>query len=1037
MKKLNLSFFAFLFTSFLWAQDDNAFFVQDPTLTPDGKEIVFSYEGDLWKVAVEGGPAFRLTAMDGLESRPAVSPDGKWLAFTAEQFGNKDVFIMPMDGGEIKRLTYHEAADEVESWSWDSETIYFTSARYNNFTGYSVGIDGGTPKRLFPHYFNTVHHTVIHPKSGEIFFNDTWESKNFAHRKRYKGEYNPKIQSYEPKSGKFTRYTDYDGKDFGITIDHDGNIYFQSDEANGEYNLYTIKEGKKTQLTDFPTSIMWPKVSANGQKIVFRKDYQIFVYDVASRKTSRPDIQLFSNQTLGELINHNVGGKISAFDVSADGEKLAFVSRGILFVSDVKGKFTKQIHTASNEAVEEVKWLADNRSLIYSRTVNGYHNWFTVSAVDYHEEKQLTSDLHKNRHLTLNKDRSLGVYISGRNEIRIIDMKTMKSDKIIEDELWGLYTPTPYFSPDDQYIVYSPIRNFEREVFVYHRSSKKTVNLTETLVTETSPFWSPDGKYMYFITDRTKASYPYGTENAHLYRMKLDKFADAFKSDQVAELFKEKEKDGKSPKIEVKLAPGDMMKRIERVGPGFGQQGNPHVIQKDKKTMVFFTSNHSEGNPHLWKVTFEDFETAKTEKVSDQRIGGYTLESSKDKYYLLAGGKIHSLDPVSNKLEEIKISKDFSKDLQQEFRQMYYEAWAGMEQNFYDGDFHGENWEELRDKYAVYLPYVKNRDNLRIIFNDMLGELNTSHFGFQSSGEEEKLYFGTRTMTAGIVFEEDEPFRLNRVLAEGQADLSPKPLEPGDELIAVNGTRIDKTKNREMYFSGPSLSEELALTFKRNGEEIIFKTKPTSYNQMKTLLYDEWMKTNESYVDVNSQEKISYVHMKNMGGDQLEHFLQEMVSNKGNRDGLILDLRYNTGGNVHDKVLNFLSQRSYLQWKYRDGKLTNQPNFSPSDKPIVLLINEQSLSDAEMTAQGFKELGLGTIVGTETYRWIIFTSGAGLVDGSFYRLPAWGCYTLDGRNLEKEGVRPDVRVDEGFTDRLQGNQNQLDKAIELILQQIK
>jgi tricorn protease len=174
-----------------------------------------------------------------------------------------------------------------------------------------------------------------------------------------------------------------------------------------------------------------------------------------------------------------------------------------------------------------------------------------------------------------------------------------------------------------------------------------------------------------------------------------------------------------------------------------------------------------------------------------------------------------------------------------------------------------------------------------------------------------------------------------------------------------------------------------------------------------------------------------------MGGEQLEHFLQEMVSHKGNREGLILDLRYNTGGNVHDQVLKFLSQKSYLQWKYRDGKLTNQPNFSPADRPIVLLINEQSLSDAEMTAQGFKELGLGTIVGTETYRWIIFTSGAGLVDGSFYRLPAWGCYTLDGRNLEKDGVTPDVRVDEGFVDRLKGNQNQLDKAIELILKQLQ
>lgn len=1017
------------------AQSTNPYFVQDPTLTPDAKDIIFSFEGDLWKVATAGGQAFRLTGMEGIESKPSVSPDGNWLAFSGEQFGNKDVFLMPLKGGEIQRLTFHEANDEVDSWSWTSDQIYFTSDRFNRFSNYVVHVNGGTPKRLFPHYFNTVHHAVVHPKTGEIFFNDTWESKNFAHRKRYMGEYNPDIQSYEPVSGKFIQYTDFEGKDFGATIDQNGNIYFKSDEANGEYNLYTFKGNTKTPLTDFTTSIMWPKVSANGEKVVFRKDYQVYVFDVATGKTTQPDIRIFKNQTLGQEINFNISGKLNSFDVSPDGEKIAFVSRGVLFISDAKGKFVKQIPTLPTEAVEEVKWLADNKTLLFSRTVGGYHNWFTVSAQDPKAEKQLTQDKHKNRGLTLNKDRSMGVYLGGKNQIRVIDLKTLTSETVVEDELWGFYTPNPYFSPDDQYIVYTPIRNFEREIFVYHRPSKKTMNLTETLVTEINPFWSPDGKYLYFSSDRTKASYPYGTESAHLYRMKLDKFSEVFESDKVEALFEKK--DTTKTKPQVKIAPGDLMKRIERIGPGFGQQDNPYVIQKDKKTMIFFSSDHSEGNPNLWKVTLEDLESPKTEQVSDLRISNFEIIEVKDNLFLLAGGKIHSLDAGTNKVEEIKISQGFTKNLKDEFGQMYYEAWAGMEQNFYDGDFHGENWEDLRDQYAKYLPYVSSRDDLRVIFNDMLGELNTSHFGFSSTGDEEKLYFGGKTMTAGIVFDEENPYRVNRILRNSPADLDPMPILPGDELIAVNGIRVDMSKNREYYFLAPSMPEELSLTFTRAGKEVKFKTHPVSFNEMKTGLYDEWMDENEAYVDKKSSDRISYVHMKNMSGEQLEHFLQEMVSQKGNREGLILDLRYNTGGNVHDQVLNFLSQKRYLQWKYRDGKLTNQPNFSPADRPIVLLINEQSLSDAEMTAQGFKELGLGTVVGTETYRWIIFTSGAGLVDGSFYRLPAWGCYTLDGRNLEKDGVTPDVRVDEGFVDRLKGNQNQLDKAIELILKQLQ
>jgi len=1048
MRKLYLAFVLIFSFSQGFAQNGTfPYFVLDPTLTPDASDIVFSHEGDLWKVAAAGGQALRLTAMEGLESRPSVSPDGKWISFTAEQYGNKDIFIMPMGGGEIRQLTFHDAEDEIESWSWDSSKIYFTSDRYNRYTTYEVDLKGGTPTRLFPNYFNTIHNAVAHPKTGEIYFNESWESKNFANRKRYKGEYNPDIKSYNPATKKFTQYTDYEGKDFAATIDQAGTVYFQSDEANGEYNLYTFKNGTKTQLTDFPSSIMWPKVSADGMKIVFRKDYQVFVYDVATGETTQPSISIYQNQTLEKEINRNVAGNISHFDVSPDGKKMAFTSRGVLFISDVKGKFSQRIPTDPKEAIDEVKWLADNKTLIYTRTVKGYHNLFTISAENPVEEKQLTDEQFKIRNLSLNSARTLGVYIGGRNEVREIDLKTLQSKTLVEDELWGFYTPTAYFSPDNEYVVYSPIRNFEREVMVYHRATKKTLNLTETLVTETSPFWSPDGKYIYFSSDRTHVSFPYGTIESHIYRMKLDKFAELFESDKLAELFTEekkedKDKDKKEDKIKkaepkVTITSANLMERLELIGPSFGQQGDPTVLQKDGKTWIFYTSDHDQGNSNLWKTTLEDFEKPKTEKVTDQVIGSYELVQSKDKVYLLAGGKVHSLNPTTNKTEEIKINQPFAKNLRDEFEQMYYEAWAGMEQNYYDGDFHGENWQELRDRYAKFLPYVGSRENLRTIFNDMLGELNTSHFGFSSNGEEEEGYFGTRSMNAGIVFDEQNPFTVDRILKHSPADQEPSTVNQGDRLVEVNGVKIDPTQNREKYFTGPAMAEEMSLTFDRNGEIKTLKVHPSSTGQMRTWLYDEWMDGNEAYVDQQSGDKISYVHMKNMSGDELQHFLEKMVSVKGNREGLILDLRYNTGGNVHDQVLQFLSQKSYLQWKYRDGKLSNQPNFAPADKPIVLLINEQSLSDAEMTAAGFKELGLGTIIGTETYRWIIFTSGQGLADGSFYRLPAWGCYTLDGKDLEKSGVSPDIRVEEGFVDRLEGNQKQLDKAIEVILGKLK
>ena len=1037
-KELFLALFCFILG--INAQSQESFFTLQPTLTPNGETIIFSYQGDLWRVATNGGDAFRITAMDGNETSPSVSPDGKWLAFSSNQYGNNDVYVMPISGGNIKQLTFHDSGDSVSSWGWDSSKIYFVSGRFNALTTYSVDLKGGTPTRLFDHYFNTIHNVVENPINDEIYFNESWESGRFAHRKRYKGDYNPDVKSYNLKTKEFKKHTDYRGKDFGVTFDKNGNLFFKSDEFNGEYNLYTFENGAKKQLTSFTTSIMWPKVNANGTKVVFRKDYQIHVYDVATGKTSKPTINITKNNTLAKTQSFDTKGKITNFDISPDEKKIAFVSRGKLFVSDIKGKFVKEITTNELEAVQEVKWLKNNKTLMYSESFNGYYNWFTINADGSSKQKQLTKNNQTNRELTLNSDRTKGVYLRGRNEVCFIDLENLKSETIVKDELWGFRNPNPQFSPDDKYIVFNAKRDFEDDIMLYNIASKTTINLTNTKVSESNPIWSPDGKYLYFESDRMQPGYPFGTTNAKIYQMALDKFEAPFKSDKVAELFKpelqENDKD-KDKKPIVTINTKDIMERLTAISPSFGQQRSPFVVNKDDKTFVFYISNHSEGTPKLWKTTIEPFERNKTESVSDKRINGYQFVSAKKGNYILVGGTINTLDVSGNKLKEIVISHSFTKSLSNEFSQMYYEAWAGMEENFYNETFHGQDWGKLRDRYAKFLPHIVSRADLRLIFNDMLGELNTSHFGFNSSGKEEDIYHGTRSIATGILFSVENPFIVEKIVKQSPTDVTGKNIRKGDKLVEVNGDKIDSKENREKYFTVPKTINEVVLTFERNGTKHKVKVHPTSSRNISTLLYDEWQDSNQEYVNSKTNNKVAYVHMKNMTGGELVKFKHDLVSDEAYKDGLILDLRYNTGGNVHDEVLQFLSQKTYLNWKYREGKLTGQSNFGFSDKPIVLLINEQSLSDAEMTAAGFKELKLGKIIGTETYRWIIFTSGKGLVDGSSYRLPSWGCYTLGGENLETEGVSPDIYIGKNFKDRLENNHPQLDKAIEHILNELK
>ncbi|MCT2564539.1 S41 family peptidase [Chryseobacterium herbae] len=1052
MKKLYIS----LLTAFSIIQisaQEKSYFLSSPSLSPDGKTAYFAYDGDIWKVDSNGGNAARITALDGEEINPRISPDGKWLAFSSNQYGNYDVYVMPVEGGTIKQLTFHTGKDEIENWGWDSKTIYFTSSRNNNFGSFKTTIEGKTPQKLFNNYFNNTSGIAETP-AGEYLFTSSSEAANQTHRKRYKGENNPDILGYNPQNNSFKPYTNYEGKDFNPSVDKNGAIYFISDENNNEYNLYQIENGKNTPLTQFDTSIKKPFVSANGSKVIFEKDYQLYIYDVATKSTKTLDISLNTNKTLEKEQNFSVENNISYYNVSPDGKKMAFVSRGVLFVSDIEGKFTQQISNGK-ERVMEVKWLKDNRTLLFSQTDKGYQNWFSIAADGKGQPKQLTHDLRNNRNITLNNDLSKAVYLSGRDEVRIMDLKSSTSTTIVKDEIWAFQNSKPSFSPNSEYVLFSAKRNFELDILIYNIKKSQTINLTNTGVSEEDPFWSPNGKYIYFSSDRTNPSYPLGMQKSNIYRMALDWFDEPYKSEKFDKLFieekkstetakdtkekKDEKKDKKKEKEpiikELKVNPENTLERIELVTDRYGYQDDPTVFVDDKKEILLFNSNQDNGKKQLFKKVFTDFEPAKSEKVFDKEASNITrIEKN---VFALIEGNIYKTTLDALKPEKINIQYTFDKDLASEFTQMYDEAWTGVDENFYDENFHDINWKAKKEQYAKYLPYVNNRNDLRILLNDLLGELNSSHTGFSSSGKEETRYLNYFTNETGIIFKRDQPYSVESIVRKSPAFRTGVDIKPGDQLVAVNGKNVDSSENREAYFTSPKKQDELILTFSRNGKNITTKVHPISNMDLKGLLYDDWIFNNRQRVNKLGDNRIAYSYMKNMTTDELDRFLLDMVEQENRKDAVILDLRYNTGGNVHDKVLNFLAQKPYLQWKYREGKMTAQPNFAPAGKPIVLLINEASLSDAELTAAGFKALKLGKIIGQDTYRWIIFTSGKNLVDGSYYRLPSWGTYTLDGQNLEKTGVKPDIYVKNTFLDRQQDNDPQLERAVQEILKDLK
>ena len=1039
MKTFLLIFLTLLvFAGKVSATESSVRFISDPTLSPDGQQVVFVYDNDLWELPVSGGRALRLTAMDGMESLPRYSPDGEWIAFSGTVDGNTNVYLMPAGGGEITQLTFHQAFDRVDSWSWDSRYIYFHSSRENMSSVYRIGINGGTPERIYGHYFNIPHHAVEHPETGALVFTESWESLNQPQRKRYRGAHRPDLLSYHAGSETFEKLTDFEGKDLWPTIDRAGNVYFASDEGNEEYNLYTLQDGEKVALTRFDTSIGRPQVSANGEKVVFEKDYQLHVYNVATGETVKPEVRLFSKNTLSMDQDFDVRNNITWFDVSPDNEKLAFVSRGELFVSDIEGRFIRQLKVDPSERVTEVVWGADNSTLYYFRTDNGWTNLFSIPADGSGSEHALDQNTASDRLLSLSPDRTKGVYLSGREKVKLVDLEEQTTRVIAEAELWGFQNSPPGFSPDGRYVLFTAYHNFEQNIHIHDLENNQSIQLTNTGMSERTPFWSPCGKYIYFTTDRYQPNYPRGNTSDRLYRIPLYRFAEPLRSERFDAMFGEEElQEPDAPRIRI-----DKEGMAERWEPlrlaNLGRQWAPHVFPYNDHQVLFYTSNHDKGRWALWMAEIKPFESIRPEPVEGPSPGqGIRIVEADGQFYVLADGNIQRILPGSGRMESIDLQHRFQRNLAREFSQIFYETWAALDENFYEENFHGVDWEKMRDRYASHLPFVHTRDNLRRLVNDMLGELNASHTGFSSSGEEESPFYSAYTAETGIVFSGENPFEVKRVLAGSNLDLTDQVVREGDVLLSVNGRTAESGSNRNRLFYFSSRPEELEMRFDRGGEEILVRMRPHTPSQIDNIHYDEWIAGNRRIVAERTDGRVGYVFMKNMSAGALNQFLIDMSTHAKNKEALIFDIRFNRGGNVHDDVLQFLSQKSYLTWRYREGADAPQPNFTPSDGPVVMLINERSLSDAEMTAQGFRELELGTIIGTETYRWIIFTSGKTMVDGSSTRLPSWGCYSLDGENLELTGVAPDLPVHNTFLDRLRGEDPQLDRAIEEAMQSLE
>ncbi len=1008
-----------------------------PALSPDGTLVAFSYQGDIWIHNLKSHSLRRLTVHRAFEGWPLFSPDGRYIAFSSKRYGNFDVFVIPVEGGLPRRLTYHTADDIVNSWTPDSRYLIFHSSRQNRVSLYRIPVKGGTPVRIFPGFWAIPHFARISPDGSKIIFNNSLESLRFWWRKGYKGSFNADIILYDFAKREFTQLTSYNGNDLFPNWSADGSrVIFVSDRDFQTQNIFELDLKKKRirRLTDFRKGwVRWLNVSFAKNLAVFERNYKLWLLDLKTGKTFPLNLKI-SSDVKENFEKWEELKKVESFALSPDRKKIAFISRGEIFVSDKDGKLVRRI-TESPWRESEVIWDRDSRHIFFVSDKGGNLNIYRVDALEPERWEPVATGKEEEWQIKLSPDGRYLAYLKGKKELMIYDIEKKKRRLIYKGQLAGLRGADFAWSPDSRWIVIGDTFYWEKDPVAINVETGEKIRLFENTMDESNYNWSPDGRFLLFVANYTGHSFPDRTGQYDVYMLPLQRYPEKFKEDLYEKLFKKPKKEEKK-EIRVNIDAKDAEKRRIRITRTLQSEFSP-VFSPDSRKIAFLSRNNN--RTELWIVELDELDRVKNSRMIYSAPSLSSLRwLDKGTLIFLSNGAIMKLKESAKKPVPVKFFYKVKVDRREEFVQMFNEIWNTLEEFYYDPDFHGTDWHRIRQ---LYLPLVREcytDEEFYLLMNEMFGELNSSHLGIYpppARPEEPTAAIGAELK----VDERSGLFIIKRLIKHGPLYKTGRKVE-GFYLLAIDGEPVSADKNLYRLLNGKvGKRVELLVNSRpeKAGAEKIF-IKAISYSQEKDLLYDEWEELCRERVHRWSKGKIGYVHMKNMGWSELLRFFRELEKEILNRKALIFDIRFNTGGNVHDQVLNTLIKKIYAKWRIRDFRFTYQPSYAVRPKPMVLLINEFSLSDAEMTANGFKELKLGTIIGNTTYGWLIFTTGKRLMNGAFFRIPFWGCYTLAGIDLERSGgVKPHIKVINTFEDRVKGRDPQLRRAVEYLLEKIK
>ena len=1042
-------------------------FARYPHISNDGK-IAFSYHGDLWITDREGAAPRRLTAHIARDTFPRFSPDGLWIAFDSDRMGNQDVWLVPVEGGEPKRLTRHSTGDHTLYWTPDGKGVVIATNRGAHPWGsplYIAPVDGSLP---MPLPMDRAAAGMIRQDGGMVAFNRL----GFKYwRKHYRGNNNTDIWVQDLDSKGIRQLTDLDLKDFRNHRQDalpmwgaDGMIYFVS-ERSGVFNIWKIAHnwGDPVQVTRHARDgVQFPAISPDGKTIVYENEFELWRLDLPDGEPRRLALNFAFDPKENRIEYLSCEGLADDFSPAPDGERVAVEYHGEIFIVPVDpetGEKARVTESAWRDRVEA--WSPDGKQLAYI-TDESLEEEIWLFDVKEGVRRKLTDQRSLKRNLLWSPD-GRKLLFTADNRIFLTDAATGETVELAYNEEGGFSVTS--FSEDGRWLCYSRSdADLNSDVYLFRIEDRKEFNVTDHPARDSGGYLSPDGGTVVFRSDRddgyrlfTVSLLPL-TEDPEDPRVKAREKKgkdDKKKRDDKDPGEKEKKpgekgagekkdaEDGKDDKagnkdekpLEVKVDPAGIDRRARPLTSG--DSVGSYFPSKDGKT-IYFTRSRA-----LYSIPLKGGKESKVTDGSFRR-----LRRTPDAKYIFFndGDKLYRLSLSRKKKEAIPFAFKVKVDIRAQWEQVFEEAWRVMKYRFYDEKMHGFDWDSIKARYKPTLAYVGENRDLYDLLNEMIGELNASHTGVSGPDTRsmERLY---STKHLGFELEPaGEHYRVTHVYRDGPADHEWLKIEPGDVVLALDGEPLRVPEN---YFARLDylLNDYVTLKMARRledgslGKPRECRIKPVS--SLSDIKYEEWVHRNREYVDRVSGGKVGYVHIRSMSRGPLRRFEKE-ISRYWNKNGMIIDIRYNGGGNIDQELIDILERRPYEYWNYRmGGRAAGRRPHQAIAGPKVMLINWRSASDSEVTPQGFRDLGLGRIVGNPTYGAVIATGSHRLLNGASIRTPGSLVTTYDptkphnyGINLENFGVAPDVWVENRPEDELSGFDRELDAAVKEALRML-